>query len=337
MRVSEIMPTHSRRRVLSILAAASILPFGKALADAPQMQPYRWQGLALGAEADLTLYAETEAVAMDAIAVSLQEIDRLEGIFSLHRPDSALSRLNRTGTLAAPPVELVELLSLALTLSERSGGRFDPSIQPLWQLFAAHFAKPDAAAAGPDESELDVARALVGWRNIAFSPSAITFGRAGMQVTLNGIAQGYISDRVAALLKARGFTHSLVNLGELRALGAKPDGSPWQIGLSAPHDHQDLRGTELLSSGAMATSAAAGLSFDRAGRYNHIIDARNIRCADPRFSVTVQSEAAAVADGLSTVGTMMLHDRTAFADLLRQYGARAIIIDEQQPQLMRIG
>ncbi|MDY0873210.1 FAD:protein FMN transferase [Dongia rigui] len=325
--------TYSRRRVLSILAAATILPLGKAQARVPNMQPYRWQGLALGAEADLTLYAETESVAMEAIAASLAEIDRLERIFSLHRPDSAISQLNRVGTLPAPPVEFVELLSLALTLAERTDGRFDPSIQPLWQLYA----KAGPAAAELDEGQLKATQALVDWRNVALSPSVVTFGRPGMQLTLNGIAQGYISDRIAILLQGRGFTHALVNLGELQALGSRADGSPWQIGLSAPHDRADLRETELLSSGAMATSAAAGLSFDRTGNYNHIVNARSLQCADPRFSVTVRSQSAAVADGLSTVGTLMLQERDAFTDLLRQFVARAIIIDEQQAPLVRLG
>lgn len=329
--------SYTRRRALSILAAGAALPLAGKAAFGTQMQPYRWQGLALGAQADLTLYAASRRAALDALAESLKEIDRLERIFSLHRPDSALSQLNRTGELATPPVELVELLSVALLLSDRSGGRFDPSIQPLWELYATHFAKVGVDAPGPDAAQLAAMRDLVDWRLVAVSPARISFARPGMQVTLNGIAQGYISDRVATLLGDRGFTHTLINLGELRALGAKPDGASWQIGLSAPRDHADLRMTEPLSSGALATSAGTGLSFNRSGSLNHIIDARDLNCANPDYSVTVRSQSAAVADGLSTLGAMMIDAQETFGDLLRQFQAEAIIIGGPEREPHRIG
>jgi len=326
----------SRRRVLSILAAGAALPLG-ATRTLAMPAPYRWQGIALGAQAELTLYADDRATAMEAIAASLEEIERLERIFSLHRLDSALNRLNQAGKLESPPIELVELLSLALSLSARSSGRFDPTIQPLWRLYADHFAATGAAPEGPAAAEIRAVQALVDWRGINLSPSEIAFAQPGMQLTLNSLAQGYISDRVAELLQARGFVHCLVNLGELRALGPRADGKPWQIALSAPGNHDLQRGIEPVSSGAMATSAGAGLRFDRDGTFNHIIDATNLHCANPSISVTVQAQTAAVADGLSTIGTLMTHERQAFASLLQHFDARALILADHKTDMERIG
>ena len=68
-------------------------------------------------------------------ALAMAEIRRLERIFSLYLPDSALSRLNRDAVLKAPPFELLECLSIAGTVHQTSGGRFDPTVQALW---AAH-------------------------------------------------------------------------------------------------------------------------------------------------------------------------------------------------------
>ncbi len=326
----------TRRRMLSIVAAGAALPFGKVSASELPAS-YRWQGLALGAVADLTLYAETRAKAMEAIDASLSEISRLEGIFSLHRPESTISRLNATGRLDSPPSELVELLSLALSLSDRSGGCFDPSIQPLWRLLADHFAQADPLPTGPTEVQIAAVRHLVDWRDIELSPARIAFAKPGMQLTLNGIAQGYISDRVAALLKKRGFSHCLVNLGELYALGAKPDGTPWQIGLSEPGKHGEQRISEPLESGAMATSAGAGLCFDRDGLFNHIVDARSGQCADPAMSVTVRAQSAALADGLSTIGAMAAKDQPAFNSLLKAFAAQAVILSSRDLALIRLG
>src|SRR5689334_18988129 len=96
----------TRRRVLSIMAVGAALPlWGSVSAPAKQLEPFRWQGIALGAAADLTLYAAERADAAAAVQACLAEVARLEAIFSLHRQDSAISRLNRQGELVDPPFE----------------------------------------------------------------------------------------------------------------------------------------------------------------------------------------------------------------------------------------
>ena len=79
-----------------------------------------------------------------AIAACREEITRLERIFSLYRADSALSQLNRHGRLDDPPLELVELLAFSARVSAATGGAFDVTVQPLWDLYASHFADPEA-------------------------------------------------------------------------------------------------------------------------------------------------------------------------------------------------
>jgi thiamine biosynthesis lipoprotein len=322
----------SRRRVLSILAAGAALPVLKRGAGASALQPYRWQGIVLGASGDLTLYAASRAAAMDAMDAALTECARLEAIFSLHQPDSALSRLNRAGRLEAAPFELLELTSQALALAAASDGRFEPTIQPLWKLYADHFAVPGADPTGPDGAVLARVLRRIDHRGVRLDADGISFDRPGMQITLNGIAQGYISDRIGALLQARGFTHTLVNLGEGLALDRKPDGSAWQIGISAPADHDRLVATIELAGGAIATSAARGLLFTPDGRFNHIIDPARLSCAAPDRSVTVLAPSAAAADGLSTLAALAPDPRRDLPAVLARHQARAYLIDAAHPQ-----
>ncbi len=145
-----------------------------------------------------------------------QRISRLEDIFSLFRKDSALSKLNATGGLQSPPFEMLECLSLVGAVYRASEGRFDPTIQPLWDVYA------DASAKGllPDDETLRAAQSRTGWESVTFDTTGITM-RPGMALTLNGIAQGYIADRVAALLDAEGLTNILIDTGEFRALGTR--------------------------------------------------------------------------------------------------------------------
>jgi thiamine biosynthesis lipoprotein len=320
----------TRRRVISILAAGAALPVFARGASAAAPEPFRWQGIVLGANADLTLYAADRVQAADALAAALAETARLEGIFSLHQTDSALNRLNRDGRLDAAPFELQELLSQALQLAAASDGRFEPTIQPLWKLYAEHFARADADPAGPAMREIATVKRVVDYRGVRIDGGVIVFDRKGMQVTLNGIAQGYISDRIGALLKARGFDHALVNLGETLALDRRADGSAWTIGVPAPDDHARLITKLELPGGAVATSAGRGMLFDASGRFNHIIDPRRLACADPDRSITVLAPSAAVADSLSTLGALLPEPERELSRHLAAYGAKAFVFSTRR-------
>lgn len=314
----------TRRRMLSIAAAAAggTALFGRSAAAAPAA--HRWRGLALGAEADLTLYAANRAEAMEALAACLKELARLEAIFSLHQPDSALATLNAKGSIDEPPQELVVLLAQALDLARQSGGLFDPTIQPLWEAVAAHFRTSPSSK--PEPGQFDEARSRVDYRGVALSPARIAFRRPGMRVTLNGMAQGFISDKVAELLAARGFAHALVNLGEAAATGPRPDGSAWSLDIPDPRDRSRSLARVGLSGGAVATSSGAGLVFDKAGRFTHILNPHRLTSAPCDRSVTVLAPSGSLADGLSTFATLVDEGSDAFAVLLRSTGSRALIV-----------
>jgi thiamine biosynthesis lipoprotein len=290
----------TRRRFVSILAAAgaaSLIPRGIAAAEP---KTFTWEGVALGAHARLTLQHPDEAHAKTAIAACLSEVARLEAIFSLHQPDSVLSRLNRLGQVDDAPAELRELVAEALALSRLSEGAFDVTIQPLWRLYADHFASPEAPTEGPTPDAIANTLRLVDWRKVEIDGAVIRFGESQMAITLNGIAQGYITDRVGNLLRERGFEHVLVNMGEGLALGPKWDGGSWTIGIANPHEPSAVLTELSLDQGAVATSGGYGYRFDRAGRFTHILDPKTGEPARRWASVTVTSNRATLADGLST-------------------------------------
>ena len=275
----------SRRRFLAI-SAACCLPV-PALAQDLHVAT----GQALGARVTLRLsHPDAAAIAARALA----EIARLEGVFSLYRADSALMRLNAGGALEAPPFELLECLTLAGSVHAASGGLFDPTVQPLWALHA------ETAVQGrlPTDDERKAALALTGWQRLRIGPDRIAMA-PGMALTLNGIAQGYIADRVAALLGAEGLDDILIDTGEFRALGGDPRGGDWPVHLA--------QGGEVgLRSRALATSSPLGTTFDAGGRVGHILDPRTGAPAVPVWSaVSISAPSAALADALSTAACLM--------------------------------
>lgn len=275
----------TRRRFLAISAAAITLP---SLGAADPV--YTWQGVALGAQATLRL-AHPDAKAISTRVAA--EITRLEDIFSLYRADSTLMQLNRGARLEAPPFELLECLSLAGAVHEASGGRFDPTVQPLW----ACYAEASAIGGVPDNAALDTARALTGWDHVQLDASRVVM-QPGMALTLNGIAQGYIADRVADMLSADGLSNILIDTGEFRALGTHPDGHAWPVRLAAG-------GEVPLAARALATSAPLGTTFDGNAQVGHILDPRTGQpTRSPWREVSVSATSAALADALSTAACL---------------------------------
>jgi thiamine biosynthesis lipoprotein len=315
----------TRRRFIRIAAVAAGLGLGPlplrsgSAAAAPML--HRWSGVALGAEATLQIYHADAAAAAALVDLSLAEIRRLEKIFSLYDETSALRRLNRDGVLASPPQELVYLLTECATLSRATGGVFDATVQPLWDLYFRHFASEDADPAGPPAAAIRAAVALVGHDGVRVSPDEIRLARPGMAITLNGIAQGYITDRVAELLRANGVGHTLVEIDETRALDDHPSGRPWTVGIKDPRDQAGILETLPLDNQAIGTSGGYGTQFDAAGRFNHIFDPSTGGCADRYLSVTVMTPTATHADALSTAFSLLPLERCGA--VLKELGATA--------------
>ncbi|WP_246742433.1 FAD:protein FMN transferase [Microvirga splendida] len=305
-RESFMSPLLSRRRFIGVTAAAAglgLVPFGHA----PRAEAHlvTWQGQAMGAVATLQVHHHDRAAAERLVERALAEVRRLEAVFSLHRDDSALSTLNRQGFLIAPPAALVELLSECRRCWELTGGAFDPTVQALWILYRDHFSQPGADPQGPPETALQAALARVGFGQVAFDADRIVLPRRGMGLTLNGIAQGYATDRVVDILRAGGIASSLVDMGELRAIGPRPSGEPWRVGLADP-DHPERIGETLdLVDQAVATSGGYGFRFEPEGRFNHLLDPRTGASAGLYRSVTVVMPSAMAADALSTAFSLL--------------------------------
>ncbi|WP_448207020.1 FAD:protein FMN transferase [Azospirillum sp. sgz302134] len=315
----------TRRRAITVLAAAA----GLALLPRPGRAapvPVSWQGQVMGAEAGITLHHEDPAAARAIILDCVAEIDRLESVFSLFRPDSALRRLNRDGALADPPADLVAVLTEAQRIAALTDGAFDVTVQPLWDLYAGHFARYPDDEEGPPAASVQAARALVDWRRLEVSAERIRLGRPGMGVTLNGIARGYVTDRVGALLRARGLEHVLLDLDNYLSLGGKPDGRPWRVGIADPRAPERVLTVLDTRDEAVSSSGGYGTLFDRAGRFHHIFDPATGRSAFSWAGTTVVAPSATVADALSTALVVVPPDRVA--GILREAGAtRAHLVD----------
>jgi len=297
-----------RRRVLYMLGGVAALPVIGAQAASNVRS---WRGIVLGARGHIVLdHPEAEKL----IEGALSEITRLEDVFSLYRAKSELYRLNSEGFLSNPSLEMVELLSICASINLSTAGAFDPTIQTLWSIYAQNYANKQA----PTFADIERGRELAGFKYVNFSPQRIDFEKTGIKLTLNGIAQGYIADRVAAYFRRSGVVNVLVNAGEIAALGLQSDGTAWPVGIEGSAGK-----TLSLSNKAIATSAPFGTVFDDAAKVGHIIDPRTGYPGGKWKRVSVISNSAARADGLSTAFCLMRR-----ADIELAKGDTNVILEE---------
>ncbi len=283
----------NRRRFLLLSAVALATPARSASQS-------DWTGVALGAVARLTLVGASERQARHVFARVNGALAQIEAQFSLYR-ESALTRLNRDRRLAHPDPDLLALFDLASRVHTATEGVFDPSIQTLWL----------ATATGGD---LTAARATVGWDRVQLGRDEIRLD-PGMALTFNGIAQGHAADRIADLMRAEGFGDVLIDMGEVRALGVRPDGARWRARIAGP-DGETLSDLAL-SDRALATSSPMGTRIG--ANHAHILHPDG----QPALwrTVSISAPEAALADALSTAACLM--DRAAIDRALAAFpGAR---------------
>jgi thiamine biosynthesis lipoprotein len=232
-----------------------------------------------------------------ALARARDVVARVEDQMSLFRSNSALQQLNRDSVLRNPPLDLLRVLEISQRMSAQSRGAFDITVQPLWTLYA------EAQKRGrlPTSTEVQSARARVGWQHVQVSRERVSFAKAGMRITLNGIAQGYASDLVRAQLQQAGIAHALINTGEWSSLGRAEGGRDWTLGIADPHQADRLMTRLRMRGVCVATSADDQCSFTADRVHHHIFNPETGDSPRDISSVTVLASTCTEADALTKV------------------------------------
>jgi len=287
---------------------------------------------ALGTEVSLTVRHPQPEVAERAIAAAFGELQLVQRLMSIYDSGSQLSRLNRDGRLESPHLHLVAVLREAQRASAASEGAFDVTVQPLWEAFAAAQKQQRL----PTAVEVAAARLLVDWRQVEVHDDRIRCLRPGVRITLNGIAQGYATDRVLAVLRAHGIEHALINAGELNSLGQSERGGAWRVGIQHPRRTDAYVALADLDGRALATSGDYNTKFSADGHYNHILDPCSGYSPTELASASVVAPSATLADALSTA-LFVLGPDGGLALLAQNPGADALLITKDGETIATAG
>ena len=241
-------------------------------------------------------YGEDAEAALDEAE---EEILRLDQLLAAESEDSEVAQLNKNGggQLSDDTAYLIER---SIALNEETEGAFEITVYPVKQAWGF----TDENYRIPTEEELKELLPLVGSDQLELDVEnkTVTYQKAGMKIDLGGITKGYASSRLTDIFMKHD-VQGMINLGgNVQALGTKPDGSKWRVGVQDPGDDSGLLGILEIADLAVITSGGYERCFEKNGQiYHHIIDPRTGFPADTGLtSVTIVSPDGTLADGLST-------------------------------------
>lgn len=283
-----------------------------------QNQKCQKQLFAMDTYMEFTAYGKNSEKAVDA---AIEEVQKLDAMLSAENSKSEVYALNEQGNLQATD-DLAELILRGKEIYQETDGLFDDTIYPvmkLWGFPTGNYHVPTAAEVQKklalvdgNKVEIQTRDSDEKGRDSKEKTKFVTLG-ADQQIDFGGIAKGYTGQKLAELFQEYGVSSALVSLGgNIQAIGTKPDGSSWKVGIRDPKGgQQDYIGVLSVENQAVITSGGYERYFEEDGKtYIHIINPRTGYPADgDLLSVTIVSRDGTLADGMSTALYIMGYEK----------------------------
>lgn len=243
---------------------------------------------------ELTAYGSG---AQEALDQACGEIRSLDNLLSISSENGEIFPINKKKQGTVSP-DVKELLSRSLELSRMTDGVFDCTIEPVMEAWG--FTTKNYRI--PSDDELRTLLSAVDYRQVTIRDDSVSLPE-NVSLDLGGIAKGFTSSRVMDIFRENGVSSGIISLGgNVQALGHKPDGSLWRVGIQDPNDTNSMFAIVEVADQAVITSGGYQRYFEENGtRYHHIIDPSTGYPADNGLiSVTIISDDGTLADALST-------------------------------------
>jgi thiamine biosynthesis lipoprotein len=322
----------SRRDFIKITAVAGgALVGGKLLIDLFDEQRFitvKETRVLMGTIINLSVVAHSQSDAEHAIEATFAELEHQIAVFDHRSPYSPVSILNRDGVLIDPPVEFLVVLKQASVVSGMTNGAFDVTVKPLIDLYQQ--TQPDL----PGEEDVQRALGLVDYRKLAVSNEQVGFTQPEMQITLDGIAKGYIVDAGVAQLRKLGYGNIFVEAGgDLMASGTKEGEIPWRVGVQSPREGEGgILASFNVMDQAVATSGDYMQYFSQDMNHHHILDPRTGYSAPYVASSTVLASNCMIADAIATA-LMVLQPSEGIRILNEAPGVEGMLITKSMEEI----
>ena len=291
----------TKRKFLKILGVSLIAPVGFAFYNIHKNNYKKsyWRGNVLGVPSKVELHSSNTDLNHYLVEEIESLVKRYENTFNIQNNQSEISMLNKYKILKNPSTEIIDVINKSKLISTHTNGLFDITVQPLWKLYYEHFIIENNITP-PNSKKIKDVLELVNWRNVVIEKNEIVL-KNNSSITLNGIAQGWITDQIKMLLSKNGYNNTLVDFGENYASGLFEKKRPWNILVKGQNASQVVS----LTNKAIATSAGYGTSFESSIKHHHIFNTKNGKSSNNYKSVSIISDKAWMADSVSTASLSM--------------------------------
>lgn len=275
-------------------------------------QPIQKSGIAFDTIITITVYDSDDTVILDDCFNLCNEYEKK---FSRTVETSEISKIN---SASGEPVEVsdetFELIQRGIYYGDISNGLFDITIAPvseLWDFHEENDSNSDASYSRiPEKNSIDNAKKHVSYKNIVLDEKlhTVMLMDSEAKIDLGGIAKGYIADKLKEYLLGQGVNSALINLGgNILAVGAKPDGSPFHIGIKKPFSEGEIEKDVDLVDKAVSTSGVYERYFYENDRlYHHILlPSTGYPVESDLYAASVICKSSTDADALSTICVLL--------------------------------
>lgn len=238
----------------------------------------------------------------------LEEYHKLYDIYKTYQGVVNLATLNACAGQAPLKVDkrIIDLLLYAKSIYTLTGGMTNiamGSVLEIWHDFRERGISEPHLAQLPEENLLKESGEHTDIDNLIIDEESLTVQLLDekMSIDVGAIAKGYAVEMAAQELEAIGISGYILNVGgNVRVIGAKPEGEHFVAGIESP-DTEEYLALVKLKDNALVTSGSYQRFYTVNGvSYHHIIDPETLFPSDRFRSVSVIAEHSGMADALST-------------------------------------
>jgi len=259
-----------------------------------------WNGHILNSPAKLEIHSYSKKQNLAVIDKVNSLTTNFDNIFNLQNTKSEIVTLNKNKLLKNPSKDIIDVIKKAEQISNKTNGAFDITVQPLWDFYYNHFIKKSNLTP-PSIKDIKEVTNTINWKNVKIDSNRISLLN-NASITLNGIAQGWITDQIVKTLRDNKITNTLVDFGENYAAGNFENSRPWRIMLQGPNN---ISKTLNISNKAVATSGGYGTIFESTASYHHIFNPKTGLSSNRYKAASIVSDHAWLSDCLATSALLM--------------------------------
>lgn len=258
----------------------------------------------------VTWYFKNLSDLKEKIDKRLKEINRSMSTFIKDSEISRFNALNRREEEFHISDDFLQVMLVAKSVYELTGGAWDGTIKPVENLWG--FGCSERKKGVPKQEEIKKLLSDVGFDLIEISENRyLVKKKASLSLDLASIAKGYAVDQIAELIRTEGIENYLVEIGgEVYASGLRKDAKYWKVGINRPQKgapYDQVYKVLILHDRALATSGDYRNFFEIDGhRYSHVLNPKTgYPVTNGVVSVSIIADSCVLADGLAT-GVMVL-------------------------------